>query len=272
MLPDDGSGGGQSNTMEELIQAIGGKQMATIGIYAQAEAGTTFDGSQLLDRVDDILASGAALQAAVMPTGSSWQGLTTSDNSQAVNIANVMQQLLDKGVPEIHLRFAHEMNYYQTDGTYPGGPSDFIEGWGVVAAAVKAQCGSKVKMFWTPNVASASSYAQYAPDDFENTVDMVGIDFYPQSLSDGTFLNAMQEFHDTYASATIPMALGETGLGYSGAASDRVSWLSQIASATSSMPYLKACTWFNYQKGYDFKLIDTADTSTTDAFMSFMGI
>jgi hypothetical protein len=50
-----------------------------------------------------------------MPTGG-WQGLTASDNSQAVNIAKVMKQFTDEGI-EVWLRFAHEVNWYQTDGT-----------------------------------------------------------------------------------------------------------------------------------------------------------
>lgn len=45
-----------------------------------------------------------------MPTGG-WQGLTQDDNSQAVNICNVMKQFTDEGI-ETRLRFAHEVNWY----------------------------------------------------------------------------------------------------------------------------------------------------------------
>lgn len=45
--------------------------------------------------------------SAVMPTGG-WQGLTESDNSQAVAIAKVMAEFTAEGI-EVWLRFAHEV-------------------------------------------------------------------------------------------------------------------------------------------------------------------
>lgn len=65
-----------------------------------------------------------------MPIGG-WQGLTYGDNSQAVAIAQVMKQFTDRGVT-VWLRFAHEVNWYQSDGTYQGNAADFKEGWAVV--------------------------------------------------------------------------------------------------------------------------------------------
>jgi hypothetical protein len=243
--------------MAGINSAIGASS-ATYGWYAQAQSGTTFDGSQLLSVIDDVKACNCVFQPAVMPTGG-WQGLTSSDNSQAQAIANVMKKFTDEGIP-VWLRFAHEMNWYQTDGTYKGTAADFKEGWATVAAAIK-DIAPEVKMWWTPNVASADSYAEYAPDDM-STVDLVGVDYYPKSLSDGNFVSTMQDFANTYATNGIKFAIGETGLGYAGSVSDRLSWLNQIITAKSDIPELVSVTWFNYQKGYDFRIVDESDANS----------
>lgn len=64
-------------------------------------------------------------------------------------------------------------------------------------------------MWWTPNVASAESYAQYEPD--LSTVDLVGIDYYPKQLTGSDFINTMKAFHDQYAVDGRMFAIGETG-------------------------------------------------------------
>lgn len=46
-------------------------------------------------------------------------------------------------------------SYYQSDGTYQGGVSDFKEGWATVAKACR-EIAPAVKMWYTPNVASLS--------------------------------------------------------------------------------------------------------------------
>jgi len=78
-----------------------------------------------------------------MPT-KGWKGLTKDENFQALAIAKVMKQFTDEGI-DVQLRFAHEVNWYQTDGTYQGDAHDFKEGWATVAAAVADN--PKVKMF-----------------------------------------------------------------------------------------------------------------------------
>lgn len=80
--------------MKELNSAMGAKSSA-YGYYAQARSGTPFDGQQLKWRLDDILEAGGVFQPAVMPTGG-WQGLKYDDDSQAVNIANVMKWFQDQ--------------------------------------------------------------------------------------------------------------------------------------------------------------------------------
>jgi hypothetical protein len=107
-----------------------------------------------------------------MPVGG-WQGFQYSDNSQAVAVANVMKQFTDRGVA-VWLRFAHEVNWYQFDGTYTGGPAEFQEGWAVMAKAIKDIC-PEVQMFFTPNVAGAQSdYDAFFPQD-PTTVNVIGM-------------------------------------------------------------------------------------------------
>lgn len=262
-LPDDGSSGGSRTTMAQLNAALGSRS-AGYGWYAQATSGTTFDGSQLLAVIDDVKACNCVFQPAVMPTGG-WKGLTENDNSQAVAIAKVMKQFTDEGIP-VWLRFAHEMNYYQTDGTYQGTADDFKKGWAAVAAAVKS-IAPEVQMWWTPNVASAENYAQYEPDDL-STVDLVGVDYYPKELSGSDFVDTMQAFHDKYAVDGRMFAIGETGLGWAGSIDDKFKWLAEIVAAKSSMPQFLSMSWFNFQKEYDYKV--AGESSLNQKFISLI--
>ncbi|KAI9614550.1 hypothetical protein KEM48_006018 [Puccinia striiformis f. sp. tritici PST-130] len=120
-LPDDGSSGGDRQTIAQLNSAIGSKA-SVYGWYAQAHSGVPFDGSQLLSVLDDVKACNCVFQPAIMPVDG-WKGLTSDDNSQAVAIAQVLKNFTDEGIP-VWLRFAHEANYYQTDGTYQGTAAD----------------------------------------------------------------------------------------------------------------------------------------------------
>lgn len=52
-----------------------------------------------------------------MPIGG-WGGLRKGDNGQAIAIAKVMQLFVDQGI-EVWLRFAHEVNYYQSTSSLP---------------------------------------------------------------------------------------------------------------------------------------------------------
>lgn len=112
-----------------------------------------------------------------MPTGG-FGGMTEDDDSQAQAIADVIKKFTDAGI-EVRVRFGHEMNYYLSDGTYPGGTGDdtaqaFKTAWSVVTKAVRSKTGGKAKMFFTPNVAGdTSQYDKYMPDLSE--IDFVSI-------------------------------------------------------------------------------------------------
>ncbi|SGY60910.1 BQ5605_C007g04502 [Microbotryum silenes-dioicae] len=264
-LPDDGSGGGTSQTIQQIESAMG-QQTSAQGWYAQAQSGTLFDGNQLLWRMDQIK-TGGVFQPAVMPTGG-WWGLTASDNRQAVAICKVMKKFTDQGI-EVWLRFAHEVNYYQEDGTYQGDASDFKAGWAAVSAACK-QIAPAVKMWYTPNIADESQYDAYYPDD-PSTVDLIGIDFYPKETSGYDFVSFMKPFHDKYTTSSGPyFAIGEIGNGVATNMAQRLAWLQNIMSTNtkSQMPQFIACSWFNYHKGYDFRIAAVDGDSVIKSYFS----
>ncbi|POW20320.1 hypothetical protein PSHT_03672 [Puccinia striiformis] len=249
-LPDGGDAGGTRQTMAS-INSVVGKPSSTYGWYGQAISGTLFDGAQLLAVMDDVKKSNAIFQPAVMPM-KGWKGLTSSDNSQAVAIAQVMKKFTDQGIA-VWLRFAHEMNYYQTDGTYR-----FQSGMGSGSGSVSEDVVDAERCFH-------GFYAQYAPDDMA-TVDLVGIDFYPKSLSTGKeFINTMKAFHDQYAVDGRKFAMVKLGT-----PADRLSWLSQVTSASSEMKNYVSAAWFNYNKGYDYQIVSEQTPSLTSEFKSFL--
>lgn len=110
-LPDDGSGGGKSESLS-AINAMMPAKSVFYGRYAQVSNGKTFDGSQLYQVLDDVKKTGSILAASVMPYGT-WDGLTYKDNRNAVAIAKVCKDIQEKHGVEVWLRFAHEMNWYQ---------------------------------------------------------------------------------------------------------------------------------------------------------------
>ena len=74
--------------------------------------------------MDDVVASGAVFVPSVMPTG-----LKFSDISPDIagDIANVLNEFTSQGV-EVWLRFAHEVNYYVTEGSASNGGPEYLGG------------------------------------------------------------------------------------------------------------------------------------------------
>ena len=75
--------------------------------------------------LNDVVASGAVFVPAIMPTQIKFSAISAD---VATQIANALETFTSKGV-EVWLRFAHEMNYYVSNGrdnsdgkpTYVGG-------------------------------------------------------------------------------------------------------------------------------------------------------
>lgn len=93
-----------------------GKKGGAYGWYSQIKS-TQYDDSQLTQVMSDLKSSGAVFIASVMPTGVAFSDV---DSNLAQQIATSMKKFTDQGI-EVWLRFAHEVNYYVTDGTYKGG-------------------------------------------------------------------------------------------------------------------------------------------------------
>ncbi|KAF7874798.1 hypothetical protein EAF04_001972 [Stromatinia cepivora] len=247
-LPSDGwQVTSPAYTMAQINSKLGGKA-STYGWYAQVSS-STFSGSQLLERLDDVVASGAVFQPAVMPS-IPFSEVTSSVASQ---VASVLEQFTAKGV-EVWLRFGHEMNYYVTDGTYHGTADEFITAWKNVHAAVSSN--PKIKMYWSPNVDTSSApVAPYWPG--ASYVDIVGIDCYPTAspLPSSAFSSCYSNFYKTYSAAyNIPFAIGETG--YAGS-SGNAAWVSQLVNQDMcEYPNYIAASWFEYNKESDFLIVE----------------
>ncbi|GAA5988395.1 hypothetical protein JCM10908_003547 [Rhodotorula pacifica] len=239
----------KTQNMADIEKGLGIKS-SFYGWYAQLPKSGLWDGSQLLSQ-------------AVMPTNG-WSGLTASDDSQAKAIAAVMKKFTDEGI-EVWLRFAHEVNWYVTDGTYQGGVDDFKAAWAAVAKAVADN--DKVKMFYTPNVAgSLDDYVHWYPDD-PTTVHYLGIDYYPRSASE-SFLDHMQPLYDKYCKdGSTKFAMGETGNGWEATIEERLAWLDQCTSAETAkaMPHYVGISYFNYDKEQEFRLFIEGDEKTNGA-------
>ena len=144
MVPDEGDAGGVAHTIADVNAAIAPRRWSVIGWYAQTKPGTPFDGSQIVGLIPDLVASRATFEAAVMPTGACFvDSLQLIDqaasqasprptrrkpSTSAPSCASAAlstpserarKRFTDAGIPT-RLRFAHECNWYVTDGTYTG--------------------------------------------------------------------------------------------------------------------------------------------------------
>lgn len=153
--------------LNTALNASGFVNASTFGWYAQTYPNETWDGAQLMSIKSDIVASGAILEAAIMPE-EAWTGYTTSDNFQAKAVAKILREFTDLGV-DVRLRFAHEVNYYTTTAggsRYGGGDSavdDFKEAFSVVHSACQ-ELAPDVKLVYCPSAATLEDYETWAPD------------------------------------------------------------------------------------------------------------
>ncbi|GJN94705.1 hypothetical protein Rhopal_007796-T1 [Rhodotorula paludigena] len=251
------------SNMKQITEGLG-IHASFYGWYAQLPESGDWDGGQLLSQMDDVKACKCIFQPAVMPT-KGWNGLTKEENYQALAIAKVMKRFTDEGI-EVWLRFAHEINWYLSDGTYQGTKEQFKEAWGVVAEAVADN--TLVKMFFTPNIAgSFQDYVDHYPDD-PATVHYLGLDFYPRG-PDEKFLPSVQEMYDKWcADGSTKFAMGETGVMYQNVPMEqRLHWLDELTSeeTAKAMPHYVGVSWFNYDKETKFHLFLEGDDTVNSA-------
>jgi len=242
-LPDEDNGG----TMPPITNALGAKA-CFYGLYAQVTS-AAWDDSQLTSRMSDIKASGAILQASIMPTKVRFSQV---DAALAGKIAATCKKFTDAGVP-VWLRFAHEFNWYVADGTYAGGtPAEFVAMWQTLAAAVRAN--GMVKLYWSPNNAGADVGAlqQWWPG--AAAVDVVGLDVYPSPGA--SFGSAYGAFYDAFATAHAkPFYIAETGMTKDDGS--KSAWLTQLVNPGGAFPLYGGVSWFEYNKAGegDFRVV-----------------
>ena len=244
-----------------------GTKPCFFGQYSQIQSGG-YNDDQLTEVLSDVLQSGAVFITSVMPSIAFSE--VTPDIAQQV--ATSMNNLIDQGVPEIWLRFAHEMNYYagpDGGGVYTGTASEFQTAWSNVASATRGN--PKVRMYWSPNNDGGNPQSLKDGGWWPNpaNVDIVGIDIYPKEHE--TFEQAYKPFHDMFAAAyDKPFAIGETGYGSGSADADKQYWLEQVSSAAtfSSCPKYVGFSWFEYLKGgTDFR-VATGSTNIAAAVLA----
>ncbi|KAK3335036.1 glycoside hydrolase superfamily [Neurospora tetraspora] len=231
-----------------MINRATGYQATTVSYFSQINSPSGYDGHQLLEHLDEIKGTGAALIAAVMPNGLSFNEVTPAI---AADIANVVRQFTDQGI-EVWLRFAHEMNWYVKPGTYRGNSTQFIKAWQTVHAAVKDIEGCL--MFWNPNNANTMDlYEQWWPGP--EYVDIVGMDIYA-SKTTANFRNIYGGFYEAYAKKYQKhFVIPETATKPDDAALKQ-SWLKAMASDDlSAYPCLKSISWFELRKSFDYRVV-----------------
>ena len=242
--------------------AVQHKNPCFAGYYGQTGLSGWNDGAQITDNIADAQSGGKPYPifiASVMPQGTPF-GQFTEGSAVVTSIANAMTKLTAAGFT-VFLRFAHEMNWYDSDeggNIYSGSTEEFSKAWGVVSAAVKNISG--VYMFWSPN--SDSNAADLVSSGWYPTqgdVDIVGMDVYPKGGSQ--FADIYQNFCQHWPN--IPFIIGETGSNNGGSTSDKNAWLKQLTdkSALQACPNYLGFSWFEYLKGVDFRIATGGNTA-----------
>ena len=244
-IPDSEEG----SSLTTIISALGGVKPCWAGYYAQI-TGSTWDGSQLTSKVAEVKAGGAPYPifvASVQPyiDFSAVPAMTSQ-------ITTVMNELTSQGLT-VWLRFAHEMNWYDSaagGNVYKGTPQEFSTAWGAVSDAVKDN--PNVLMFWSPNYATASQLQSEGWYPSSGDIDVIGIDVYSEDATK-TFADAYGGFCNGFGN--VPFVIGETGS--DSASADKTNWLEQLTSteAKTTCPNYLGFSWFEYNKdGTDFRV------------------
>ena len=248
-LPDSDKG----VPLSAITSTLNNEKPCFVGYYAQITS-SSWDGSQLTSKINEAKAGGEPYPifvASVMPS------IKMSEVPNAAgSITKVMQQLTDAGFT-VWLRFAHEMNWYDSSAggyVYPQSSiDDYQKAWASVSQAVENN--PKVKMFWSPNSASASELKSAGWYPTSGAVDVIGVDIYPQGQK--SFSDVYQSFCSGW---DVPFSIGETGIGPDSA--DKTYWLQQLTStdAKTACPNYVGFSYFEYDKEEDFRVATGGNT------------
>ena len=249
-------------SLKDDENAVQHKNPCFAGYYGQTGLSGWNDGAQITDNIADAQSGGKPYPifiASVMPQGTPFSQFTEG-SAVVTSIANAMTKLTAAGFT-VYLRFAHEMNWYDSDeggNIYSGSTEEFSKAWGVVSAAVKDIPG--VYMYWSPNFDSnAADLVSSGWYPTQGTVDIVGMDIYPKGGSQ--FADVYQDFCQHWPN--IPFIIGETGSNNGGSTSDKNAWLKQLTdkSALQACPNYLGFSWFEYLKRVDFRIATGGNTA-----------
>lgn len=235
-----------------VTSALGNPQPCFAGYYAHISS-ADWDGSQFTGKVAEVKASVPSGKPYPIFVASMMPDIPFSQVPAMVDkVTTVMQELTSQGLT-VWLRFAHEMNWYVTDGTYTGTSAEFQTAWAAVSGAVANN--PNVFMYWSPNSGDAQSLkSTWYPTS--GAVDVVGIDIYPKSQE--SFSSVYSDFCQTFPD--LPFVIGETGASDS---STKTYWLEQLsgAAALTACPKYLGWQWFEYLKdGTDFRIATGGNT------------
>lgn len=233
---------------------MGNEKPCFAGYYAQITS-SSWDGSQLTGKIKEVQAGGTPYPifvASVMPS------IPMSEvPGAAAAITTVMNTLTAAGLT-VWLRFAHEMNWYDSAAggyVYPQSSiADYQTAWAAVSKAVESN--DNVKMFWSPNSASAASLKSAGWYPTGGAVDVIGVDIYPSG--EESFSSVYESFCSGW---DVPFSIGETGTG--GSSADKTYWLQQLSSAAAktACPNYVGFSYFEYDKqGTDFRVATGGNT------------
>ena len=143
--------------------------------------------------------------------------------------------------------------------------AEFIAAWQRVHDAVANN--PKILMFWCPNSDSVANIEGWFPG--ADYVDIVGIDVYPAEPG-ATFASVYGDFYSAFAQRyNKHFCIGETGVYEGGSVAGKEDWIQQLANTNvSAYPCYKSVTWFEFDKGRDFRIIEGQSAATVRATLS----
>ena len=149
--------------------------------------------------------------------------------------------------------------------------TEFIAAWRRVHDAVASN--PKILMFWSPNEPSEGASIASLQSWFPGTdyIDIVGIDVYPAAEPAPTFASVYGDFYDLFAKAyNKHFCIGETGVAHGGSIAAREEWVKHLANSAdvSAYPCFKSATWFEFDKGVDFRVVEGQSKVTVGETLS----
>lgn len=256
ILDFDGLGPHGKQSANDFVQKTG-VVPTVIDSYVQLKADGSFELGLSKTLIDQ--AVGAKVQTVCLSVTSRVEGKL--GDAQMTQLVSAVTYGLSKGV-NMEVRFAYEMNGDWSPSNSTNGvaytPTKFLAQWAQIAPKVQAAGG---KMFWSPNIPynTGSALERWLPAD-TNTIDIVGIDYYPKAnpTTAATVAKAIDTIYPIAKRLNKPMLFGESAWQNTGTsiqenaseAKSKAAWLTALTDANlrGTYPLYAGFRWFDYQK------------------------